>query len=134
LPVGRPADLVIGVSRFIVPKGETEYHRAELSENESACRANLAPGTAATYACLKVTAGELDDLWREFRRLSFNTITAREAHGLSPHFGARTLWLRWGGRFACKVGDSSEATIEPAREEDFSVLMTAVETVGRKHL
>jgi hypothetical protein len=135
LPAARPPDLVIGVSRHILPIGaEVTVHRAELTESQSACRANLAPGTARAYTCLQVTPAELDDLWRDFRKRSFTTMTSSSLPGLSPHYGGRFLWLRWGGRYACEVGDSSQAKIDDAYAKDFSELLDAVETTGRKHL
>jgi hypothetical protein len=83
---------------------------------------------------LQVTPAELDDLWRDFRKRSFTTMTSSSLPGLSPHYGGRFLWLRWGGRYACEVGDSSQAKIDDAYAKDFSELLDAVETTGRKHL
>jgi hypothetical protein len=135
LPVARPADLVIGVARHIVPHGvEIVNHRAELSESQGACRENLAPGAAPTYVCIQVTPAELDDLWHDFRKRGFTAMTSHAAPGLSPHYGGRFLWLRWGGQYACEVGDSSEAKIDDTHDEGFSELMIAVENIGRKHL
>lgn len=135
LPAARPPDLVIGVARHIVPIGtEITNHRAELTATQSDCRTNLAPGTAPTYTCLVVTPAELDDLWSEFRKRSFTAIRSHPTPGLSPHYGSRSLWLRWGGRHACEVSDSSQGQIDPAHDSDFSDLINAVETVGRKHL
>jgi hypothetical protein len=135
LPVARPADLVIGVSRHIVPHGEEiTVHRAELSESQGACRANLALGAASTYACIQVTPAELDELWRAFRKRSFTSMTSSAPSSLSPHYGARFVWLRWGGRYACEVGDSTQARIDAAHDKGFFELLYAVEDTGRKHL
>ena len=134
LPAVRPADLVVGVSRHIVPHGsDAVVHRAELAESALACQANLAPGAATTYACLLATPLELDELWRQFRERAFAGMTSQPAAG-SPHYGGRFLWLRWGGRYACEVGDSSGAKIDDVYDDDFTALMSAVEITGRKHL
>ncbi|MBI5534684.1 MAG: hypothetical protein HY898_18305 [Deltaproteobacteria bacterium] len=135
LPAARPADLVIGVARHILPHGgPIERYRAELSETQVACKANLADGAASTYRCVLATAAELDGLWADFRKRSFNKMRSQPAKGMSPHYGSRFIWLRWGGRYACEVGDSSHAPIEDASSRDFFELLTSVEDVGRKHI
>jgi hypothetical protein len=82
---------------------------------------------------LQISPAELDGLWQDFRKRSFTSMTSHGPPG-SPHYGARFLWLRWGGKYACEVGDSSQASIDEAYGKDFSELLTDVETIGRKHL
>jgi hypothetical protein len=154
----RPKDLVIGVGRRVVTVGrDPVIHRAELSEDNPSCRANLAPGAAETYTCLFATPSELDELWREFRAKSFVTMSMKVAGAdagapradaggagagaLKADAGkattttrARSLWLRWGSRFACEVFDASDIKIEGPREADFAQLVKHVESTGRRHL
>ncbi|RYE85161.1 MAG: hypothetical protein EOO75_17250 [Myxococcales bacterium] len=117
LPARRPDDWSVRFERTTLP-----IHRPPTRE-----AATLATSCAGREPpCQAVAPADHDALYAAFQQRGFSGDWEVNAPGYrSPHHGSRELSARWGGS-ECRVHDGRATGVDPAHEQDFEDLRSAL--------
>lgn len=103
LPVSRPADLTIGVTRSTISRGKAPR----------TARLLLAPACEGhpDQPCVATSAETLDRLYARLQAEGFAELGLHSSGRASPHYGHRSITLAWGDGQTCVVADGFGRTL-----------------------
>lgn len=123
LPTAAGPDLVLGVRRTVLD-GDTREERGELTWSATSCRADVPD-------CVVVAPGVMSAVYDDVRGSTARGFVS-ENERVSPHFGFRTLSVRWNGG-SCAFVDGVTDPLVAADHARFQHAYDAVLTGITRH-
>ena len=108
-----PPDVVIGVTRHVIPIGEIRVEAGEITAT-GRCSEKM--------ECIHASRETIEKLLALVRNMG--RVRHREAN-VSPHYGYRGITVRWGGG-KCELADGSVAPIDNRDEKKFYLVYDAI--------
>ncbi|MDI3291602.1 hypothetical protein [Polyangium sp. 15x6] len=113
MPESMPVGLILDVERTVIPDGSPYREHGQLTDASSQCDPNVPD-------CVRVSTDILRATYQRVRRDAARGFRARNVQ-VSPHYGFRTLTIRWPGG-QCSFVDGVTDPLEEADQARFSDL------------